>query len=335
MEIIYLNKSLENVELPPCAATIGFFDGVHRGHQYLLNRVAADAHSHGLASMVITFGEHPRQVLQSDYRPHLLTTPEERLSLLSTTGVDCCVVLPFDLEMASLSARSFMDTVLKQTLHVERLHIGYDHHFGHDRSEGFEQYVGYGRDLGITVVHEEGLRLSAFMNQIPANLSGETAVSSSLVRRLLSEGLVDEAAILLGRFYDITGRVVGGAHEGRQLGYPTANLDLCCSSKLVPSAGVYAVLVQNGQPAMMNIGTRPTYGEGHPQTLEVHILNFSADLYGQQLTVHFVSRLRGERRFDSPSALAEQLCADARETSRRLRVASQLFPRTSIPINND
>ena len=163
------------------------------------------AHSHGLASMVITFGEHPRQVLQSDYCPHLLTTPEERLSLLSTTGVDCCVVLPFDLEMASLSARSFMDTVLKQTLHVERLHIGYDHHFGHDRSEGFEQYVGYGRDLGITVVHEEGLRLSAFMNQIPANLSGETAVSSSLVRRLLSEGLVDEAAILLGRFYDITG----------------------------------------------------------------------------------------------------------------------------------
>lgn len=326
MEVIYLNKSLENAELPPCAATIGFFDGVHRGHQYLLSRVADDARSHGLASMVITFGEHPRQVLQSDYRPHLLTTTEERLALLASTGVDYCMVLPFDIDMAALSARSFMDTVLKQTLHVERLHIGYDHHFGHDRTEGFEQYVGYGRDLGITVVHEEGLRLSAFMQQVPANLSGETAVSSSLVRRLLSEGFVDEAAFLLGRFYDITGRVVGGAHEGRLLGYPTANLDLCDSYKLVPSPGVYAVFAQNGQPAMMNIGIRPTYGEGHPQTLEVHILNFSANLYGQQLTVRFVSRLRGERRFDSPSALADQLCADACEASRRLQAVSSLSP---------
>ena len=120
--------------------------------------------------------------------------------------------------------------------------------------------------------------------------------------------------------------MVGGAHEGRLLGYPTANLDLCDSYKLVPSPGVYAVFAQNGQPAMMNIGIRPTYGEGHPQTLEVHILNFSANLYGQQLTVRFVSRLRGERRFDSPSALADQLCADACEASRRLQAVSSLSP---------
>lgn len=334
MEVIYLSKFMQPAAIPPCVATIGFFDGVHLGHQYLLRQVADDAHRHGLASAVITFGDHPRQVLQTDYRPLLLTTTEERLASLSTTGISYCLVLPFDRDMASLSARMFMDEILRKTVQVKRLHIGYDHRFGHDRTEGFEQYVGYGRELGIEVVREDGLHVADLAYAQSLDIAPETAISSSLVRRMLLEGRVREASVLLGRHYHLTGRVVNGEHEGRHLGYPTANIDLQDSCKLVPAAGAYSVLavegtlcaaptLDQGHHAMMNIGTRPTFGDGHPQSLEVHILNFTGDLYDQCLSVFFVDRLRGERRFNSPADLAAQLDKDVILAERQLKAAAK------------
>ena len=170
----------------PCVATIGFFDGVHRGHRFLIERLKEDAQRTGLESTVITFERHPRQVLSADYQPKLLTTFEEKMLLLSKTGVDNCAVLQFDRQMALLTAREFMERVLSGLLNVKKLYIGYDHRFGHNREEGFEDYVRYGRELGIEV-----LQNTAF------DLEGVN-VSSSVIRSFLQEGEVEMAARCLG-----------------------------------------------------------------------------------------------------------------------------------------
>lgn len=286
----------------PSVATIGFFDGVHRGHRFLLDHIIAEAQAAGLASMAVTFDRHPRQVLQSDYVPQTLSTPEEKLQLLAATGLDYAAVLHFDRDMASCAARDFMRDILRDGLGVQRLVIGYDHRFGHNRAEGFEDYVRYGRELGITV------------EQTPAlDASGEQ-VSSSLVRRLLTAGDVERAASCLGRPYTVTGTVTGGYREGRRMGFPTANLDLARLGQMLPAEGVYATEVHvegERQPlqGMTNIGHRPTFGT-HGVTVETHILDYAADLYGRQISLTFMSRLRGECTFGSPEALADQLAED-------------------------
>ena len=286
----------------PSVATIGFFDGVHRGHRFLLDHIIAEAQAAGLASMAVTFDRHPRQVLQSDYVPQTLSTPEEKLQLLAATGLDYAAVLHFDRDMASCAARDFMRDILRDGLGVQRLVIGYDHRFGHNRAEGFEDYVRYGRELGITV------------EQTPAlDASGEQ-VSSSLVRRLLTAGDVERAASCLGRPYTVTGTVTGGYREGRRMGFPTANLDLASLGQMLPAEGVYATEVHvegERQPlqGMTNIGHRPTFGT-HGVTVETHILDYAADLYGRQISLTFMSRLRGECTFGSPEALADQLAED-------------------------
>lgn len=290
--------------------TIGVFDGVHRGHQYLLRRLCDDARQRGWRSVVVTFDRHPREVLQSGWHPELLTTLDERLQLLKATGIDECVVLPFTHEMAAQSAQTFMRETLLERLHIHRLSIGYDHRFGHDRAEGFEQYVHYGRDMGMEVVQND------------AFCPDGQRLSSSVIRHLLHTGDVDGAATCLGREYSLCGTVVGGEHVGRTLGFPTANLRVDHPDKIIPAPGVYAVHVfidgtDEALPAMMNIGTRPTYGP-HDVTLEVHILDFSGDLYGHQLTVAFASRLRDEQPFTSGEALRQQLSDDARAVREEL-----------------
>ena len=317
MDIEYIGKDL--LPTRPAEATIGFFDGVHRGHQYLLRQLCADARRRGLCSLVVTFDRHPRQVLQPDWHPQLLTTFDERLALLEQTGIDRCAVLPFSPALAALSARDFMRQVLRDQLGVCRLSIGYDHHFGHRQpsispttgGEGFEQYVGYGRELGIEVVQN-----TAFS---PA---GEH-LSSSVVRRLLQVGDVSKAARFLGRCHTLSGIVVSGEHVGRTLGFPTANVQPDSADKIVPAAGAYAVNVLTDDaatplPAMMNIGTRPTYG-GHAQTLEVHILDYQGDLYGQRLRIRFVERLRDEQAFADGESLRQQLLADAERARQCLQ----------------
>lgn len=293
----------------PQVATIGFFDGVHRGHRYLIDQMITVAKEAGMESTVITFDRHPRQVLHSDYQPQMLSTFEEKKALLETTPADHIEILTFDEQLAALSARDFMEQVLRNRLNVCKLVIGYDNRFGHNRSEGFEDYVRYGKELGIEVIQA-----------MPLSEPDKEAISSSYIRACLLVGNVSGANEALGYAYSLTGRVTDGFHEGRKIGFPTANLDTDETGKLVPASGVYAVHVQleNEQYlrlAMMNIGMRPTY-DGHMQTLEVHIFDFNGDIYGQQLRVVFDRRIRNEMKFSSPQELAIQLEKDKEEVRR-------------------
>lgn len=293
----------------PQVATIGFFDGVHRGHRYLIDQMITVAKEAGMESMVITFDRHPRQVLHSDYQPQMLSTFEEKKALLETTPADHIEILTFDEQLAALSAHDFMKEVLRERLNVCKLVIGYDNRFGHNRSEGFEDYVRYGQELGIEVIQA-----------MPLSEPDKEAISSSYIRACLLVGNVSGANEALGYAYSLTGTVTEGFHEGRKIGFPTANLNTDETGKLVPASGVYAVHVQleNEQHlrlAMMNIGTRPTY-DGHMQTLEVHIFDFNGDIYGQQLRVVFDRRIRNEMKFSSPQELAKQLEKDKEEVRR-------------------
>lgn len=313
MNIINLSPS---TPVPPaCAATIGFFDGVHRGHRYLISHVVGVARQAGLRSAVVTFVRHPRLVLHSDYRPELLSTAEEKLALLAQTGVDECAVLPFDARMASLPAREFMQSVLLQRLNVRRLVIGYDNRFGRGRAEGFADYAAYGRELGIDVEQWQPMEV------------GGVRVSSSVVRSLLREGEVAMAARCLGYTYTISGTVAEGRHIGSRLGFATANLVPDEPLKLVPAGGVYAVEARidgalEPLPAMTNIGSRPTFDNGQT-TIETHIMGLSGQLYGHRLSLSFVSRLRDERKFRSAAELANQLRHDMEEAAVRLAERSR------------
>lgn len=300
MKTIYVDGQMP--EGTPSVATIGFFDGVHDGHCYLIKQVKDKAASLGLSSMVVTFAEHPRKVLQSEYQPQMLSTLEEKLELLSSTGIDRCAVLRFDKSMASMSAKDFMQQILCHQLNVKCLVIGYDHRFGHNRAEGFDEYVEYGKQLGMDVVKSRAL-----------TVEGEN-VSSSLIRHFLQQGDVVKAGQNLGYTYTITGRVVSGFHIGRKLGFPTANIDPLGVEKMIPAAGVYAVTVKvqgatKVHYGMMNIGMRPTF-QGDRLSLEVHILDMEEDLYGKNLSIGFVRRIRAERKFGSQEELVAQLHKD-------------------------
>ncbi len=272
-------------------ATIGMFDGVHEGHRFVLRQVVACAQQRGLQSMAITF-DH---TLRHD---DVLTPLDEKLLLLSRTHIDKVEVLPFTAELKQMTARQFMEQVLKDRLGVKVLLTGYDNRFGHNREEGFDDYVRYGQELGIEV----------------RQLRAEGAISSSLIRQLIADGNIGKANELLGHPYALPGRVEHGEHIGTQMGFPTANIVADDQRQLIPASGAYAVKVSIGddttwKAGMMNIGTRPTFDGSH-QTLEVNIFDFDEDLYGKSLRVEFVSRLREERRFDSMEALREQLRKD-------------------------
>ena len=311
METIYLNNKPKKGS--GCVATIGMFDGVHRGHQLLIGMVTEKARHMGLTSTVITFDRAPRQVLDPTFCPQLLTTLEEKAEAIRALDIDRLVVLPFTQETASLTAQAFMQQILRDQLNVKVLITGYDNRFGHNRSEGFNDYVHYGQELGIEVLRGD-VQLTA---------DGSHPLSSSVVRRLLTEeGCVDEMLQCLGRYYQLQGKVETGEHIGHQLGFPTANLQPSDPFKLIPASGAYAVWATIGDsqkqlPAMMNIGTRPTF-DGRNRTLEVNILDFNGNLYGQTVTITFVRRLREERRFDSPEALVAQLKEDQEQVKRIL-----------------
>ena len=275
------------------------------GHRFLIRQLTRYAVGHDLASLLVTFRTHPRQVMQAAYQPQLLTTYDEKCGQLATTGADYCLTLDFTTALAALSARRFMAEILKEKLSVKVLVIGYDHRFGHDRSEGFAEYVEYGRELGMEVVRADAFAMS------------EVNVSSSMVRACLAEGEVGIAARCLTRPYEITGRVVHGFHVGHELGFPTANIQVEDSQKLIPKNGVYAVWVKGkigGEEhvwgGMLNIGLRPTMENGENRTIEVHLLDFAGDLYGCRLTLSFVRRLRDERKFRNKGELVHQLRED-------------------------
>lgn len=300
--------NFDNKPSVPLVATIGFFDGVHIGHQHLIGQLRELAAKHGCETAVVTFAQHPRQALNADYKPQLLSTIAEKEALLASYGVDNCLVLDFNRSLSEMSAREFMGNVLSR-IGVKYLLIGYDNRFGRNRVDGFDDYVRYGKEIGIEVVEATPFKYA------------DICISSSVTRTFLAEGNVDFAATCLGRPYQLEGIVVHGFSEGRKIGFPTANLH-CTEGKMIPADGAYAVRVMIDETTyrgMLNIGMRPTLGNGAERSVEVHILDFCADIYGRTLRVEFISRLRSEQKFASTDELAAQLRKDVEQVKRIIR----------------
>ena len=299
---------IENYRPVPCAATIGSFDGVHKGHLSMLGELRAAASGKGLPLMVVTFSCHPRQLFTPRCERFLLTANDEKLKLLEEAGADICVLLDFNMDMAALSAERFMKEILHEQLGVKMLAVGYDHHFGKPcEGEGLEQYKAYGSALGIEVFGTQPFVVN------------DVAVSSSAVRRALSAGDVETAESLLGYRYNICGVVEHGAALGRALGFPTANIAIDNPMILIPADGVYEVVVTvDGKEyqAVMNIGVKPTVATSGERTMEAHLIDYSGDLYGQLVKVEFVRRLRGEQVFDNINALRFQIEVDVARVKR-------------------
>ena len=307
MEII---RDIDKINIEPCVATIGFFDGVHQGHRFLINQIKAVARAKGLRSALVTFSAHPRKVMQKDYQPQLLSTPKEKAEFLATTGVDYCIVLDFTPEIARLTACEFMEDILKKKLNVASLVIGYDHRFGHNRAEGFDDYYQYGTKIGMEVLRAK------------ACIINDVNVSSSVIRLLLQEGEIDMATKCLGYNYYLDGTVVDGYKVGRTIGFPTANLKVEDQDKLVPADGVYAVKVTvTGQEymGMLDIGHRPTFNNGTNKSIEVNILDFNSDIYEQFIRITFIRRIRSDIKFKKVEDLIAQLHRDEAEVRRILQ----------------
>ncbi len=299
----------QKVDAAGLVATIGFFDGVHRGHRFLIDQLKEVAGRYKLPSAVITFSQHPRKVLHADYQPELLNSLPEKIDLLASMNIDYCIVLDFTLQLANLSAQQFLSEVLSADYHVKALVVGYDHRFGHNREDGFEQYVSYGEACGMDVIKAASLE------------ADEIPVSSSLIRRCLKQGKVEDAALLLSYPYSLKGHVVSGYQMGRKLGFPTANITVDEPQKLIPAIGVYAVYVfLNGQKykGMLYIGSRPTLHNGTNVSIEVYILDFSGSIYQEAISVLFIRRIRDDIHFDTLNELQEQLKRDEKTVREML-----------------
>lgn len=291
------------------AITIGTFDGVHRGHRVILKKVSEHAKAIGGESILLTFEPHPRKLIFPDQPIHILTPLDKKLQLVLDAGIQHVVVVPFTKEFAELSAEEYISDFLVKTFHPGAIIIGYDHHFGHDRKGNInllkQVHAGYGFDVV----------------EIPEQLIDDAAVSSTKIRNAIAAGQVEEAAQMLGRSYTLAGRVQKGAQLGRRIGYPTANIMPAHNEQLIPANGVYAINVRyNGQVynAMLNIGYRPTVSTGHTLHIEAHIFDFSADVYGEEMEIVFVARLRDEQKFGSLDELKAQLKKDETAAKKTL-----------------
>jgi len=295
------------------AVSLGVFDGVHRGHQAVLAALAAAAAPRDERTLVVTLDPHPLEVLRPELAPPLLSTAAERVGLLGRLDPppDAVLVHRFDAEVAQLAPAEFLESIVPDGARLARLVLGYDFRMGKDRSGGVEELAALGRGAGWEVV------------RVGPSAPDGAPVSSSRIRALVARGDVREAATLLGHPYRIDGRVVPGQGRGRRLRFPTANVAIPDPRKLLPADGVYALrarLPDEARPrdAVMNLGTRPTFGPG-PRVLEVHLLGFDGNLPGASLTLELVERLRDERRFDGPEALAAAIAADVERARKVLQ----------------
>ena len=278
--------------------TIGNFDGVHLGHREIFRRVRELARRNDGVCVVITFAPHPLQVISPETGVKLITTPREKRSLIEASGIDYLLEIPFDLAFARLSAREFVERVLVGVIGMERLVIGYDYAFGR------------GREGDVNLLRELGERFFFAVELLQPISNGATVYSSTAVRNMVSAGDVKGVVSVLGRHYVASGLVVPGHQRGRGLGFPTANLET--GSELLPAAGVYAVKARVGEElydGACNIGENPTF-QNDRLSLEVFLFDFDGDLYGREVSLFFIERLRGEERFPSPEALKEAIAAD-------------------------
>lgn len=284
--------------------TLGTFDGVHKGHKTILEKLINNSSSSGCESLVLTFFPHPRMVLQQNSDIRLLNTIDEKAQLLKEAGIDNLIIHPFDHAFSRLTAEEFVKNILVERLNICKIIIGYDHRFGRNRTATIDDLIIYGNEYGFEV------------EQISAMEVNEVSVSSTKIRNALMAGDIATANEFLGYPYMLTGTVVKGRQLGRTIGYPTANLSIREDYKLIPENGVYvASAVIDGQEVqgMLNIGTNPTVG-GTAQTIEIHLFDFEADLYGKQVQVNLHHRLRDEVKFSSVDALKEQLAKDKEDS---------------------
>ena len=294
----------------PChpVVTVGVFDGVHKGHLEIIGKLSAIAKAKKCESVVITFEPHPRLVLPHHAELRLLQTLDEKLERFEIAGVDSVLVIPFDREFAKISPHDFIKNILVDQIQLSHVITGYDHFFGQNRQGDFDMLAEMGKQYDFTV------------DELQMVTVGNNSVSSSSVRRALLDGDVRLASNMLGYVYSITGEVVVGNKIGRNIGFPTANLKPSNAHKLVPGQGVYAAIVKsNGinYNGMANIGYRPTIDADH-LTIEVNIFDFDQDIYGQEITLSFVERIRNEKRFNSLGDLQLQLANDKIVASRML-----------------
>ena len=293
----------------PTVITIGTFDGVHLGHQKIIKRVVETAHKNGLLATVFTFFPHPRMIIQHDQQLKLIHTLTEKKQFLQSLGVDLLIVQPFNEAFANLSAEAFVSELLVKHLRAQKVIIGYDHHFGKNRTANIDNMRLFGEQYGFSV------------EEIPVQEVDEVSVSSTKIRQALNEGKVEVAEHYLGVPYSFMGKVIHGLKLGRTIGFPTANLQVEASYKLIPKDGVYVVysLIEGRKVyGMMSIGKNPTI-QGKGASIEVYFFDFNQDLYGQDLTIYFVKYLREERKFSSVSLLKKQIQDD--ETAARKAIA--------------
>jgi riboflavin kinase/FMN adenylyltransferase len=312
MDVIHFPDDVRPARWTAPVLALGNFDGVHRGHRKILERVRRVADERGATVVVMTFDPHPPRVVRPDKAPALLMTKAQKLEALADAGVQGAAVVRFTPELSRWDPEAFVRTVLVEWLHVSEVWVGANFLFGRDRSGNFSLLRSLGARYGFKAEKIDPVRYKDFV------------VSSTRIRRLVAEGRVDEAGALLGHQYFIDGTVIHGDHRGRTIGFPTANL--CTHNELLPPHGVYATTARVGAviyPSVANIGTRPTVDSSGRTTIEAHVFNFDRDIYGATVRLGFVQRLRDERAFETLDALKTQIAADG-------RAAQVLFGRLSL-----
>ena len=300
MKIFYGLEGVESIKKP--IITIGTFDGVHIGHQKILDAIVKKAQLLGGESVLLTFSPHPRMVLFPDsHQLKLIQTEEEKINKLSETGLENLIIFPFTFEFSRLSAMEFVRDILVNKLNIHTIVIGYDHQFGRNR-EGNIQYL---KDISSTYEFEA--------IEIPAKEIDEINISSTKIRKAIENGDIERANLFLGAKFELNGTVIKGAQIGREIGFPTANVLIEDPIKILPANGVYVVAVSLGGvrlKGVMNIGFRPTIDTSLRKQIEIHIFDFNSDIYGQQLRVELLTRLRDEIKFENKEFLVKQIQQD-------------------------
>jgi riboflavin kinase/FMN adenylyltransferase len=308
MKIYHDITEFEPVAYP--VVTVGTFDGVHRGHQEIFRKMKETASVKGGETVVVTFHPHPRLVIHPDSKNlQFINTQEKKYKLIAAAGIDNLVIIPFTREFSNLSSAEFVRKYIVLGLHTRLLIVGYDHHFGKNRLGSFNDLKGLGKMMGFEV------------EEVPAQLIDGIPVSSTKIRSALQTGNLKLANALLGYEYSITGTVIYGNRIGRTIGFPTANIEVDDKYKLISAVGVYACKVESDgriYRGMGNIGYRPTVDAGS-LTIEVNIFDFDEELYGKKITIFFIDRIRNEKKFESLSALREQLTIDKGRAMELLR----------------